>query len=366
MIRTALFCCLLAAQAGLAAPKFELRYFYDKNDSALDILQVKFVSARRGIAIGVLRDRNGVKGTLIETNDAGETWKLQPFRELPRAMFFLEESVGWIVTDRGIWRTEEGGREWKKIHSKRGLLAIHFLDAANGFAVGAPKLFLRTANGGRNWTKVAEGDEPDTKPENTAYAVIGFSSSRRGAVGGFSSPPQPRESRYPDWMEPELAKYRRQRPAILILFETNDGGVKWRSAMASMFGRLTKLDLSERDGLGVLEFDNTFPWPSEVYRFFIGTGKSERVFREKNHQVTDAMWIGESAWLAAIQLPYEVRGAPIPGRVKIMRAMPPQFAVWENVPVDYRATANRVSLATSPNGSVWVVTDSGMILSLQP
>lgn len=366
MSRRALLALCLAALAAPGAPKFELRYFYDKNDSALDILELKFVSARRAVAIGVLQDRRGVRGALLETNDGGESWKLEAFREIPRGMFFLEESVGWIVTDRGVWRTEEGGREWKKIHSRKGLLAIHFLDRSNGFAVGAPKLFLRTSDGGRSWTKVDEGDKPDTKPENTAYAVIGFSGSRRGVVGGFSQPPQPRESRYPDWMEPELARYRRQRPAVLILIETNDGGATWRSSMASMFGRLTRLDLSEREGLGVLEFDNTFPWPSEVYRFFIGSGKSERVFREKKHLVTDVLWTQDAAWLGAIEFPYEIRGAPIPGRVKIFRAQDAGLKDWTSLAVDYRATANRVSLAAAPDGTLWAVTDSGMVLSLKP
>jgi hypothetical protein len=366
MIRGILLAALLAVTAAAAPAKFELRYFYDKNDSALDILELKFVSARRAIAIGILRDRDRVKGALLETNDGGETWAMQPFRELPRAMFFLKDSVGWIVTDRGLWRSEEGGRDWKKIHSRKGLLAIHFLDAANGFAAGAPKLFLRTADGGKTWAKVPEGDQPETKPENTAYTVIGFTGARQGLVGGFSAPPQPRDSRYPDWMEPEVAKYRRQRPAVLILIETNDGGATWRPAMASMFGRLTRLVLAGREGLGILEFDNTFPWPSEVYRFFAGAGKSERVFREKGHLVTDALWTSESAWLGAVQLPYEVRGAPIPGRVKILRAKAPGLKDWASVPVDYRATANRVSLAEAPDGSIWAVTDAGMILRYPP
>lgn len=366
MMRASWMAVLLAAQGAWCAPKFEVRFFYDKNDSALDILELKFLSAKRAIAIGVLQDRNNVRGTLIETNDGGETWTLRPFREFPRAMFFLEESVGWIVTDRGIWRSEEGGREWKKIHSKKGILAVHFLNASTGFAVGAPKLFLRTDDGGRSWKKIEEGDKPDTKPENTAYAVIGFSNSRMGVVGGFSQPPRPRESRYPDWMEPELARYRRQRPAVLILIETNDGGATWRSSMASMFGRLTRLDLSTREGLGVLEFDNTFPWPSEVYRFFMGSGKSERVFREKNHLVTDVLWTQDAAWLGVIQVPYEVRGAPIPGRVKILRSSDSGLKNWSTVAVDYRASANRVSLTAAPDGALWAVTDAGMILSLKP
>jgi photosystem II stability/assembly factor-like uncharacterized protein len=366
MMRAAAMAALLALPVCAASAKLELRFFYDKNDSELDILQVQFVSAKRGLAIGVLQDRNGAKGRLLETNDGGETWKLLPFREIPRSLFFLDESVGWIATDRGVWRTEEGGREWKKVHSRKGILAVHFLDTNTGFAVGVPKLFLRTTDGGRKWTKVEEGDKPETKPEHTAYTVIGFTDARKGVVGGFSAPPDPRDSRVPDWMEPELARYRRQRPAVLILIETRDGGTTWKPAMASLFGKLTRLALAEREGLGIIEFDNTFAWPSEVYRFFIGSGKSERVFREKKHLITDAIWGKDSAMLAAIELPYEVRGAPIPGRVKILRSDGGEFKNWESVPVDYRATANRVTLSLGPDGVVWAVTDAGMILSLAP
>jgi hypothetical protein len=40
--------------------------------------------------------------------------------------------------------------------------------------------------------------------------------------------------------------------------------------------------------------------------------------------------------------------------------------VWRELEVDYRAVAKRATLAVSPNGSVWLACDTGMILKLEP
>ncbi len=35
------------------------------------------------------------------------------------SLFFLNDSRGWMVTDHGLWSTEEGGRSWTKIESRK-------------------------------------------------------------------------------------------------------------------------------------------------------------------------------------------------------------------------------------------------------
>ncbi len=366
LVTAAVFATLLPG--AVAEEKFRLRYFYDRDDSELKILQMQFVNAKRAVAIGVLTENDRVKGALVVSDDGGETWEVQPFKEIPRAMHFIESEIGWIATEKGVWRSEEGGRTWQKVKSQKGLLAIRFLDANTGFAAGVPKLFLSTIDGGRKWTPVPEGEKPETTADNTAYSVITFLDGKSGIVSGFSVPPTRRRSALPDWMDPELAKYRRQRPTVLVLFETSDSGKTWKHQTSSVFGRVAQISLApSATGLAVMQFDNEFPWPSEVYRLMIGTGKSERVYREKTDLVTDALVTkGGTAYLAAIQQATAVRGTPIPGKVKILTAEGPAYSRWEPLPVDYRATGLDVSLCQSPDGTIWTVTSGGMILSRAP
>jgi len=39
--------------------------------------------------------------------------------------------------------------------------------------------------------------------------------------------------------------------------------------------------------------------------------------------------------------------------------------VWEEMPVDYRAVAQRATLAAPDEHHLWVATDTGMILALE-
>jgi hypothetical protein len=113
-----------------------------------------------------------------------------------------------------------------------------------------------------------------------------------------------------------------------------------------------------------MQFDDAFQYPGEVFRL-TGTGSSERVFREKDRLMTGVVFDGEgTAWMAGIEPPLKIRGAAIPGPVKVVRATGPQYNVWQPIAVDYHANANRVSVSVSPEGVLWAVTDTGMILRL--
>jgi hypothetical protein len=93
------------------------------------------------------------------------------------------------------------------------------------------------------------------------------------------------------------------------------------------------------------------------------TGKSERVFREKDRAVTglliDQLHTG---YLAAIECSSTLHRSPIPGKLHILRST--GFKRWSEMRVDYRAVAHRATL-TAAGPHVWVATDTGMILKLQ-
>ena len=108
----------------------------------------------------------------------------------------------------------------------------------------------------------------------------------------------------------------------------------------SLFGHVTCVRLSLSGyGLGVIEFSDSFDWPSEVFRIDWNTGKSDRVFREKNQLITDvALPPTGPAYLAGIEKQDRLTDSPVPGKLKVWRS--DDLANWQEMEVDYRATAH--------------------------
>jgi len=354
------------AGVATAQQKLGLRYFYDKNNEELALQDVRFLTNQRGIAIGILNKDGRNNGVQLSTSDGGVNWTMEPLKDLPRNMFFLDDSLGWMITQGGIWQSEESGRSWKKIKSQKNLLDIHFLDAQRGFAVGAEKTALRTIDGGKKWTPIPEAEKLETKPDHSVFSVIAFATPRQGIIAGHYMAPRNHRGRgLPDWMEPEEAR-RHQVPTTLLDLETHDAGETWKSDKSSIFGRPSHLVLNAQDrGFVVFQFDYYFPWRSEVFRF-AGKGRTERAYREKGQRVTDVLLQKNgTAYLAAVEAPGEIPGIPVPGRVIILKSVAEPYTLWERIPVDYRASAGNVRLTETPDGEIWAVTDMGMILSLK-
>ena len=361
-VLVALIVCL--SSAATAEPRWRLQYFHDELQSTLALNDIKFPTPRRGLAVGTLHEETSVKPVMVSTNDGGETWSIQKLKEYPVSLFFLNESLGWMATDRGIWRTEEAGRSWSKVGSFTGILRVRFIDENRGFAVGSRKALLGTANGGRTWSPLPVVQSIPTSTENTVFSALDFLGERYGLIVGWSRSPRGFASRFPDWMDPEAASRRRELPATTIVVETRDAGVNWKPQVTSAFGRVSQVALSQTGAaLSLIEFDQAFEWPSEVFFLDLRTGNSERVFREKDRAVTglliDQLHTG---YLAAIECSSTLHRSPIPGKLHILRST--GFKRWSEMRVDYRAVAHRATL-TAAGTHVWVATDTGMILKLQ-
>src|SRR5690242_18007674 len=106
----------LAVWLGLIAPlalaqRWNVQYFYDQDRATLGFEDLAFPSAKRGIAVGTVYEQlKKPKFATLITSDGGEHWSVEPVKEHPRSLFFLNESLGWMVTDNGIWFSEESGR----------------------------------------------------------------------------------------------------------------------------------------------------------------------------------------------------------------------------------------------------------------
>ncbi len=364
----ALLTALLGAvlfPAGLrAADRWELAFFHDAIDSELTILDLAFPSSQRGVAVGYLSQKGKTRPHALVSSDGGKSWSYVRLREAPLSLFFLNESLGWMVTEKGIWQTVEAGRSWRKLSKLKGVLRVYFLDEKRGWAVGTEKAIHETTDGGKNWTRLPAADGPDTTKEYTTYSWIDFANSKQGCITGYSAPPRAPASRLPDWMDPERAENRRQWPTLTIFIQTLDGGKSWKHSTTSMFGRITRFRMEPSGkGLALVEFQNAFEWPSEVYRIDLASDKTERAYREKNRAVRDVILTGESAgYMAAIEPPGKLRQVPIPGRLVMLGSQ--DLVNWKEMPVDYRAYAGRPVLASAGKDQVWVATDTGMILKL--
>lgn len=101
----------------------------------------------------------GDRGHIIVSNDEGSTWSqcITPTRAMLTAVAFPDEQNGWAVGHDGvILRTADGGKSWTRQDKGDDLETVYldvlFLDAQRGFVVGAYGKFLVTTDGGQTWT----------------------------------------------------------------------------------------------------------------------------------------------------------------------------------------------------------------------
>ena len=369
-----------AALLPLAAwgQRWEIQYFYDEARTELELMDLAFPSAQRGIAVGSIWDQNPEKRpqpVALVTSDGGAHWTTVPLKDHPRSIFFLNDSEGWMVGEGGIWHTEESGRTWQKISGqKKGnqkfgstaplIQRLWFVDPQRGFAVGYQKTALESTDGGKTWKAIEEAAKPAGNPAFTAYTQIAFANAKVGLIAGGASPPRRDSPRYPAWMAPEQAVKQREVPTLTITLETRDAQ-NWVSSTAPLLGWLAGLRLTATQGLYVFAFAESFQVPSEVYHLDMRTGSSASVFKAENRRVTDAMLFDDSgAFLAAVEPPGKLSTAPIPGKVKILRSL--DLTTWTEMNVDYRAVARSMALAGPDATHLWAATDTGMILHLTP
>jgi hypothetical protein len=353
-----------------AADRWEIQYSFQQPQSSLVISDLKFPSAKRGIAAGYVLRNERTSPTVLITSDGGAHWTQIPFKEEPYSLFFLDDSLGWMVTEKGLWQTDEAGRTWKKLPSlPKGITKVCFLDRQHGWAVGSKMQAVETKDGGLTWRPIAALAEVKATPEFTTFQSVAFGNANFGIIAGTDVPP--RRSEVPEWMDPQKAQNRRQLPTTLILLQTVDGGGTWKPSSASIFGKVTKISLTPGgDSLGLVEFSSNFEWPSEVYRFHAGVGESTRLYRQSDRFISDILLTESGAsYLAGSEVTAVVRDNPIAGKLKIIRTRDNEH--FEEMAVDYRAHAHRVFLAASPakglvDPEIWVATDTGTILKLVP
>ena len=344
-------------------------YSYDELNSSLVINDFTFVSARHGVAAGFLLEKDGkIKPTTLVTNDGGQHWTFTPVKDhkdVPVSLFFRDANKGWMVTDDAIWTTEDGGLAWKKLTTLSDIERVYFANAEHGWAAGDQKKVYETFDGGKTWKDLAAAAEPDSTPERTIYNWIDFAGPDAGIITGWNQPAVEARRVIPEWVSPaHSSAVRREAPHLSIFLQTRNGGKTWSPTTGSLFGHVTCVRLSLNGyGLGIIQFKDAFDWPSEVFRIDWTTGESSRVFREQNRLITDvALPPSGPAYLAGIEKLDHLNDSPIPGKVKVLRSE--DLDNWQEMDVDYRATAHRVMISAIDDKNIWIATDTGMVLKL--
>lgn len=358
---------LLLPAMPLRAQKWQMQYLYDKNKSAFDITDLRFLSDKRGIAVGFLTEGRRQDPTSVVTTDGGAHWQVIPLKEVPLTLFFLNESLGWMVTTKGLWQTTEAGKNWVKLPKLPSEVnRVFFLDEKRGWGIGGKKTVVETKDGGREWTKVAAAAEPPGNPLYSAYNWVAFATPKDGIITGYNLPPRMWGPDHPGWLDPQATLDQRDTPHLNYSLVTHDGGNTWHANSASLFGESTRIRFAHSGyGLGLVEYSQMFRYPSEAYKLEWKTNKSETVYKDSKFSVTD-IWLTPdgTSYLAGTLSQGKLRDV-IPGKVQVLVSKDFGVSGWTEMPVDYRAVATRVVLSGSED-NVWMATDNGMILKLTP
>ena len=364
---------LLAPLLGAEEPRFVSKFFYDQDKTELHLVDLKFASAQRGMAAGIVTEGKKVDPVVVVTTDGGEHWSVHPLKDVlpskdaPISLFFTSEQEGWMVSERGLWFTADFGKTWHKTGElPKGIGKVWFLTNTHGWAIGATKQVLETTDGGKTWTGLPAAKDPPGATLTTVYSAIVFLRNH-GIITGWSKAPDTYSR--PEWQSPETRSA--YGPGTTIFLESPDGGKTWSSSSGAMFGQLTAVALAlNGTSLALFEFSNRMDSkmvhlpPSEVHRMSMDSGMPDRVYREEDTMVTDlALTTEGTPYLAGHAMVGVVRDNPIPGKLKVLTSS--DFHKWTEVPVDYRAEAHRAYLAIAEDRDVWVATDTGMILKLQ-
>ena len=356
---------LSAAPPSANPPRWRVQYFYDEDRSTLVIDDLQFASPTRGVAVGAIQEGRSRKPVSLVTSDGGAHWTKLDLPENPISLYFLNESLGWLVSEKGLWVTTEMGRNWRKLSKPPGdLLRVFFLDEKHGFGVGFKKKVLETKDGGEHWTPLEAAGEPPGDADVSVYNWIAFPTPRDGMISGLSLPPERNEQQFPDWMDPEDAMRHHSAPHLAYSLSTHNGGETWRVGSTSLFGEISRVRLlPDGKGLGLIEYSNSFAYPAEVKQLDWHTGKSQTVYRDKRFDVSDVWLMPDgTAYLAGTQVTGQLHDV-LPSKVQVLRST--DMSVWSEMNVDYRAVAGRAILAASGDKDIWMATDSGMILKLE-
>lgn len=187
-----------------------------------DLTRVFFVDPARGWAAGI-------QGTVLSTEDGGETWNSQSVgvRGTVNDLFFIDRLRGWALIggtlgtqardlrdEQVLVKTEDGGKTWLRL-AEMDALSVYFVSPHIGYAAGNYGALLKTENGGKTWARCGSLETTLAKSVKLQDAIFSFTrvkflDSQTGwAIGNYYGPGSVQAGG---------------------LFSTHDGGLTWEKA----------------------------------------------------------------------------------------------------------------------------------------
>jgi photosystem II stability/assembly factor-like uncharacterized protein len=131
-----------------------------------DLRDVWFSDSENGWITGYTSGSKGISMVLFATKDGGESWKELPYSEpevMPFSIYFVDNK-GWISGHRYfedgsrkplLLHTDDGGANWSSVpipHDDPFVGLIRFSNKSNGWLVSRDSLY-RTEDGGKTWKR---------------------------------------------------------------------------------------------------------------------------------------------------------------------------------------------------------------------
>jgi len=115
----------------------------------------------KGISfVGTVGWAVGRQGTIYQSVDSGQTWKLQTSGVLVDllAVSAVDATHAWAVGPQGTMIRTIDGTNWTACSATpNDVLSVHFINTLTGWAVGVEGLIFFTVDGGDNWEKADSG-----------------------------------------------------------------------------------------------------------------------------------------------------------------------------------------------------------------
>ena len=136
-----------------------------------------------------------LKNLILKTTNGGKIWKTQfllpDFHEGESAIYFINEDIGWDVTDSKLFRTTDGGENWISVSGIRGS-SVFFIDQNTGWVADDFYVYsngiYKSTDGGITWVQKSSISSSSVyfSDINTGWAVGAGGSIIKSTDGGES------------------------------------------------------------------------------------------------------------------------------------------------------------------------------------
>jgi photosystem II stability/assembly factor-like uncharacterized protein len=155
-----------------------------------ELFSVAFNSPMTGVAVG-----NWIR---LWTDDGGNSWKLRESEGWLGSVTFVSPQSGWAVGVLGIQHTNDGGNSWlpvANVWAVRELLSVSFVSPYSGWTVGASGIVVHTDDGGNSWQIQTSGTDKTLNSVAFVSVQSGWAVGDGGTIlhtddGGNSWKPQ--------------------------------------------------------------------------------------------------------------------------------------------------------------------------------